>query len=113
MVKGKVSFHPRADGHTLILPKNPSRNLLDVPQDDLTAVLATTQKIARASMTAFKADGISIQQFNEAAGGQIVFHLHFHVLPRFAGVNIRPPGTMAENDILQANAEKLRAALSA
>lgn len=108
-----MDIMPRADGHSLILPKNPSRNLLDVAADDLAAVLNTTQRIAKASMTAFDAQGITVQQFNEIAGGQIVFHLHFHVLPRHEDVALRPPGVTADNDILEAHANKLRAALTA
>ena len=71
----------------------------------------TAQRIAKAALVAFEADGITVQQFNETAGGQEVFHLHYHVLPRFDGVPLRPPGKMEDMEVIKANAEKLRAAL--
>ena len=108
-----MDIMPRADGHCLVLPKRPSRNILDIAPEDLAAVMATVQKLARAAIRAFAADGITIQQFNEGAGGQIVFHTHVHVLPRHEGVKLRPPGTaMADQAALAAHAAKLRAALS-
>lgn len=106
-----MDIMPRADGHCLVIPKTPCRNLLDANAAQLGAVIATTQKMARAVMSAFDAEGVTIQQFNEAAGGQEVFHLHFHVLPRHEGVSLRPPGQMADFDVLKAQAGKIRAAL--
>ena len=107
-----MDIMPRADGHTLVIPKNPSRNMLDAGQDDINAVMATVQKIAKAQMTAFEADGIPIQQFNDPAGGQVVFHLHMHVIPRKDGITMRPhTGNMAENDILATHAQALINAL--
>ena len=104
---------PQADGHALVIPKAPSRNLLDAQPMALGASIAVTQRIARASKAAFAADGISIMQFNEAAGGQSVFHLHFHVIPRKEGQPLRAhSGQMEDNDVLAANADKLRAALA-
>ena len=87
---------PRMPGHTLVLPKAPSRNSLDVPAIDLAHVMMVAQKVAKAAMTAFAADGITIQQFNEGAGGQVVFHLHVHVIPRKAGVPMKPPASEKE-----------------
>jgi histidine triad (HIT) family protein len=107
-----MDIMPRGDGHSLVLPKTPSRNILDVEPDDLAHVMATVQKLARAVKAAFDADGVTIQQFNESAGGQVVFHLHVHVIPRFDGVALKPhTGTMEDPDVLKANAEKIRAAL--
>lgn len=107
-----LDIMPRAAGHTLIIPRAPARNLLDVEPDDLAAVMETAQKIARACLKAFGADGVTVQQFNEPAGGQVVFHLHVHVIPRHDGVALKPPASaMEEQDVLKANAEKLRAAL--
>ena len=77
-----LDIMPRAPGHTLVLPKAPARNLLDVDPADLAHVMQVAQKIARAGMKAFGADGVTVQQFNESAGGQVVFHLHVHVIPR-------------------------------
>lgn len=107
-----LDIMPQAPGHTLIIPKAPSRNLLDANSDDLAKVIPVVQKLARAVQTAFAADGIHIQQFNEAAAGQTVFHLHFHVIPRHEGTEIKPhSGEMANQDELAAHAEKIRAAL--
>ena len=103
---------PQAEGHLLVLPKSPSRNLLDADAATLPALIATVQKLAVAAKEAFDADGVTIMQFNEAPAGQSVFHLHFHVIPRQAGVPLKPhSGTMEDGAILAANAEKVRQAL--
>ena len=103
---------PQADGHALVIPKAPSRNLLDADDAALAKLLPVVAKIARASKAAFNADGIMIQQFNEAPAGQSVFHLHFHVIPRHEGVTLKGhTGQMADNDVLADHAAKLRAAL--
>ena len=108
-----MDIMPRGDGHCLVIPKKPSRNILDIDADSLAAVMATSQKLARAVMKAFSADGVTVQQFNETAGGQVVFHLHFHVIPRFEGVALKPhAGKMEEPDVLAANAQKIRDALA-
>lgn len=108
-----MDIMPRGDGHCLVLPKAPSRNILDVDPADLAKLMATAQKVARAVVAAFDADGVTIQQFNEPAGGQVVFHLHVHVIPRFEGVSLRPhTGEMADQEVLKANAERIRNALS-
>ena len=108
-----MDIMPRADGHCLVIPKNASRNLLDIAPDDLNAVMATVQKMADAVVKAFDADGITIQQFNESAGGQVVFHTHVHVIPRHEGVKMRPPAAdMADQDDLEDWAEKLRDTLA-
>ncbi|MEO1264642.1 MAG: HIT family protein, partial [Pseudomonadota bacterium] len=100
-----MDIMPRAAGHVLVIPKTNARNLLDASPEQLAACLATVQKIGRAQMTAFGADGLTIQQFNESAGGQVVFHLHYHVLPRHDGVKLRPhTGDMEKPEVLEANA---------
>ena len=109
-----LDIMPRAPGHTLVLPKNAARNLLDVAPEDLAAVATAAQKIAKAAMTVFAADGITIQQFNEGAGGQVVFHLHMHVIPRKAGIPMKPPASEKEKpDVLAEQAKKLAAAIAA
>jgi histidine triad (HIT) family protein len=109
-----LDIMPRAPGHTLVLPKAPARNLLDVNPDDLAAVSKAAQKIAKAAMTVFAADGITIQQFNEGAGGQVVFHLHMHVIPRKTGVALKPPASQKEKpEVLSDHALRLAAALKA
>ncbi|WP_210092198.1 HIT family protein [Ruegeria sp. HKCCSP346] len=106
-----MDIMPRADGHLLVIPKTPCRNVLDATPEQLTAVTKTVQKMARAVKSAFDADGVTIQQFNEAAGGQEVFHLHFHVLPRHEGVSMRPPGKMGDFELIGEHAKKISAAL--
>ena len=103
---------PQADGHVLVVPKAPSRNLLDMDSATIGPLFAAVQKLARAVKQATGADGITITQFNEAPAGQSVFHAHVHVLPRWAGVPLRPhTGEMADAGDLAAHAEKIRAAL--
>lgn len=105
---------PQGPGHTLVVPKAASRNLLDADSAVLAKLLPTVQKVARAVKTAFAADGVSVFQYNEAAGGQSVFHLHIHVVPRHEGVPLKAhSGTMEDGAVLAANAEKVRKALGA
>lgn len=106
-----MDIMPRADGHCLVIPKTPCRNLLDANPAQLAAVMKTTRKVAHAAMTGLGATGVAIQQFNEAAGGQEVFHLHIHILPRHDGVRLRPPGKMGDMAEISAIADKIRAAL--
>jgi histidine triad (HIT) family protein len=108
-----LDIMPRSPGHTLVLPKAPARNILDIGTDDLTHVVVVAQKTAKAAMKAFSADGITIQQFNEGAGGQVVFHLHLHVIPRKTGVAMKPPASEKEKpDVLAEHAKTLAAAIS-
>ena len=107
-----MDIMPRGDGHCLVIPQTPSRNILDADPQSLATLIASVQKVSRAVVKAFSADGVTVQQFNEPAGGQIVFHLHFHVIPRFDSVALRPhSGEMEKPEILAANAGKIRAAL--
>ena len=108
-----LDIMPRAPGHTLVLPKAPARNLLDIGADDLAHVAKVAQKVAKAGMTALGADGITVQQFNEGPGGQVVFHLHVHVIPRKSGVPMKPPASEKEQpDVLADIARKLSAELA-
>jgi histidine triad (HIT) family protein len=107
-----LDIMPRCPGHTLVIPKAPARNILDITAEDFAHVARAAHKIAGAAITAFKADGITVQQFNEAAGGQVVFHLHMHVMPRHNGEALLPPASRKEDGkVLEANAAKLKAAL--
>ena len=109
-----MDIMPRADGHVLVIPKTPARNILDATPDQIAASMRTVQKLSKALMKAFGAGGVTVQQFNERAGGQVVFHLHFHVLPRHEGVSLRPhTGDMEKPEVLKANADKIRSALAA
>lgn len=103
---------PQADGHTLVIPKVGSRNLLDANPQVLANLIQKTQKIANAVKSGMGADGIRVVQFNEAPAGQTVFHLHFHIIPAYDGVPLRAhSGTMEDGEKLAGFAEKIRAAL--
>jgi histidine triad (HIT) family protein len=107
-----LDIMPRVTGHTLVIPKAPARNILDITSDDFAHVARGTHKIAAAAMKAFKAEGITVQQFNEAASGQVVYHLHMHVMPRHEGIALLPPASRKEDGkVLEENAAKLIAAL--
>ncbi|QPC92853.1 HIT family protein [Mesorhizobium sp. INR15] len=104
---------PQGPGHTLVLPKAPSRNLLDADASTLGPLFKIVQKVALAVKQAFGADGVTILQFNEPASGQTVYHLHVHVIPRFEGIALKPhSGGMEKPEILAENAGKIRAALA-
>lgn len=106
-----MDIMPRTDGHCLVIPKTACRNILDATPAQLAACMTTVNKIANAAKTALDADGITLQQFSEAAGGQEVFHLHFHIHPRHEGLPIRPPGTKGDMDAIAAHAARITAAL--
>ena len=107
-----LDIMPRAPGHVLVLPKAPARNILDVASDDLAHVVKVAQKIAKVSVDVFGADGVTLQQFSESAGGQVVFHLHVHVIPRREGIALKPPASVKETpDVLKEQAAKLATAL--
>jgi histidine triad (HIT) family protein len=107
-----LDIMPRAPGHTLVIPKAPARNILDIEPDDLAHLIKTTQIVAQAAVGAFSADGLTIQQFNEPAGGQVVFHLHIHVIPRKDGVPLKPPASFKEEPaVLADHAQKIAAAI--
>jgi len=103
---------PQAPGHVLVVPKAASRNILDADPAVLVQTIPVVQKIANAVKEAFDANGVLVCQFNEPAAGQTIFHLHFHVIPRYEGMALRPhSGQMEDNTVLAANAEKIRAEL--
>ena len=107
-----LDIMPRAPGHALVIPKALVRNLLDVAPDDLAHVMKVAQRIAKVSVDVFGADGVTLQQFSESAGGQVVFHLHVHVIPRKEGIALKPPASVKEApDVLKDQAAKLTAAL--
>src|SRR3954454_20739695 len=107
-----LDIMPRSPGHTLVIPKAPARGILDIGADDFAEVARTAQKIAIAAMKAFDAEGIIVQQFSEAASGQVVFHLHMHVMPMKTGIDLLPAQTRSEDKkLLEAHAAKMIAAL--
>ena len=112
LVLAFMDVMPQAEGHTLVVPKAPARGLLDVAPDTLAALIVRVQKVAVAVKAAFAADGLTILQYNEPAGGQSVSHLHFHVVPRMEGVAMKPhEGGMADAGLLKEHAARIKAAL--
>jgi histidine triad (HIT) family protein len=108
-----MDIMPRSDGHTLVVPKAPVRTFFDIGPEDLAALYASVQKVSRAAVSGLGADGLTIQQFNEPSGGQVVFHMHVHILPRWDGVSLRPhTGQMAAKEAVAEHAAKIRAALA-
>ena len=109
-----MDIMPRGDGHTLVIPKVKARNMLDIDPADLGTLMARVQHIAKGVIKAMDAEGFIIQQFNEAVGGQIVFHIHFHIIPRWEGVKLGPPASeMADPDVLASHAAKIKAVFDA
>jgi histidine triad (HIT) family protein len=108
-----MDIMPQADGHVLVLPRAPARNILDADPAVFKPLFETVQVMARAVQQAFGAEGVLIKQFNEQAAGQTVFHLHVHVVPRKAGDALRPHGgKMADQAMLAKHAEMIRRALN-
>lgn len=104
-----MDIMPRGDGHVLVIPKVKARNILDVRPDDLAELMKVVQIVGKAAKAALSADGLTVQQFNESAGGQVVFHIHFHVIPRFEGIPLKPhTGQMENPDVLANFAAKIR-----
>lgn len=109
-----MDIMPRAEGHVLVIPKQTAVNLFDVDPDTLCTLIKAVRALAPVVRDAMEAEGVIVQQFNEAAAGQMVFHIHFHIIPRWTDVKLKPhTGEMEDPDILTANAEKIRTALAA
>lgn len=108
-----MDVFPQSEGHVLIIPKTRARNLLDLPADAAAAAMERVQRIARAVEAALKPDGVMVAQFSGAPAGQTVFHVHFHVIPRWADRKIAGHGHAAKAEItaLEALAERIKAAL--
>jgi histidine triad (HIT) family protein len=108
-----MDLMPQADGHTLVIPKHAGEGLLDTPPESLAAAITTVQRVADAVSRAFAPQGIVLTQFNGSAAGQTVFHLHFHIIPVYAGgsmlTHARTPAPQAQ---LVEHAERIRAALA-
>ena len=104
---------PRADGHALVLPKAPATNFLALPGDAVPGVFAATQRVAKAVREAFSADGVLIREHSGSAAGQVIFHMHVHVIPCHQGRQIRPPGhALADDQALAEHARLIRQALA-
>ena len=104
-----LDIMPRSDGHALVITKEEARDLFDVSPEALAKLMAVVQKLAPKIKDAMGADGVLIAQFNGAAAGQTVFHLHVHIIPRKEGVELKPhAGKMADQAALAATAERIR-----
>ncbi|MCB9993986.1 MAG: HIT family protein [Hyphomicrobiaceae bacterium] len=108
-----MDVFPQTEGHCLVIPRAPSRNILDADPASLAATVPHVQKLAKAVKSALGADGIRVMQFNETPSGQTVFHLHWHVMPIYEGQSLgaHAGGGMADTAKLEVLAEKIRAAL--
>ena len=108
-----MDIFPQSKGHTLVIPKAASRNLYDADPAVLASAIAQVQRVAVAVQKALNADGVRIAQFNEAPAGQSVFHLHFHVIPAYDGVELgRHAQGKADDAELAAQAKAIAAALA-
>lgn len=107
-----MDIFPQSPGHCLVVPKEPARNLLDLSEDMAAKAIQRVQKLAKAVEAALQPDGIVVTQFNGAPAGQTVFHIHFHIIPRWEDVPLgRHGGEKADMDELKTQAEKISKAL--
>jgi len=106
-----MDVFPQAKGHTLVIPKTPACNLFDISEDTLKALVSRTQIIGRAVRDALDPDGIQIMQFNGDAAGQTVFHIHFHIIPRWYDMTLKShaKGIMADMSDLKDTAARIAA----
>jgi len=103
---------PEAEGHVLVVPKEPAEDILALSPEGLSAMMATVQKVAKAVDKALSPDGILLKQYNRAAAGQSVFHVHFHIVPRWEAAALAPHGkVMVEAARLEPVAAKIRSTL--
>jgi histidine triad (HIT) family protein len=104
---------PQTDGHTLVIPKVMAQNFLDIEPHALASLITSTQHVAKGVQHAFKPDGMRIIQFNGAAAGQTVFHIHFHIVPYYEGQQAKShEREWADKAVLAQHAERIRAALA-
>lgn len=107
-----MDIMPQADGHTLIVPREQAENIYDLSPEGAASLIVTTQKIAKAVKKALDAPGIMLAQLNGQAAGQTVFHVHFHVIPRSGGIQLKLHARSVEKpERLEAIASKIRAAM--
>jgi histidine triad (HIT) family protein len=109
-----MDIFPQSQGHCLVIPKNTTaRNLLEFPADRLGTLFAAVQKLSAAAIKALNCDGVIVTQFNGAPAGQTVFHLHVHVIPRYANLPLQPHhgGKPADMTVLREQAARIAAAL--
>jgi histidine triad (HIT) family protein len=110
-----MDVFPQSKGHTLVISKTSrARNLLEVEASALAPLMLGVQRVAKAVEAALKPDGLILTQFNGAPAGQTIFHLHFHIIPRYDGVEIASHGRvgMADGDALKALAAQIAAKIA-
>ena len=110
-----MDVFPQSRGHTLVIPKHSTaRNLLEEEPQVLSELILGVQRVARAVRAALKPDGLVITQFNGAPAGQTVYHLHFHIIPRWEGVPVgrHAGGQMADAGELKALAQQIAAQIT-
>ena len=104
---------PQSKGHTLVIPKVKATNIFDITSENLQNLIHQTQRIARAVHAALEPEGLQLLQFNGEAGGQTVFHIHFHIVPRWHDMSLKThaTGKMADLDQLMDTAQRIKAKL--
>jgi histidine triad (HIT) family protein len=108
-----MDLMPQAPGHTLVIPKTEARNFFDIQPQALAELIKRTQHVAKAVREAFQPDGVRIIQFNEAAAGQTIFHIHFHIVPCYEGQDVKMHARdTADKAVLAEHAERIKQALS-
>ena len=110
-----MDVFPQSKGHTLVIPKRSNaRNLLDEEPEILCNLILGVQRVTRAVRAALNPDGIVVTQFNGAPAGQTIYHLHFHIIPRWEGVPLgrHAGGGMADPAELKALAEQISAKIA-
>ncbi len=107
-----MDVRPQAEGHTLVVPKDPAENIFDLSPGGMAALIATTQLVAKAVKKALACPGLMLVQLNGEASGQSVMHVHFHIIPRSAGIDLKfHAREMVAPQLLEPIAAKIRAAL--
>lgn len=107
-----MDIFPQTRGHVLVLPKTAGVDLLNTEDEDLIATIPVVRKVARAVDAALSPDGIMVAQLNRAPAGQTIYHTHFHIMPRWEGVELKLHNTVpADHEELAALAESITAAL--
>jgi histidine triad (HIT) family protein len=107
-----MDIMPQAEGHTLVIPKEGAESIFDLSPEGTAALIKTTKKIAAAVKEVTKAPGVMLAQLNGSAAGQTVFHIHFHVIPRTGGIDLKLHAReQADFEKLKALAAKIAAAI--
>jgi histidine triad (HIT) family protein len=107
-----MDIMPSAEGHTLVIPKESSETIFDLSQTGASALMATTQRVAGAVRKALNCEGLMLVQLNGTAAGQSIAHVHFHIVPRSEGLDLRLHGrAKADPQVLEPIAARIRAQL--